>query len=356
MSSKCTLVCKYKFIDRMEEIEFHDWGVTPEMENSIRREKSIQAYWLPEWYDKIKDLTFATEFYSNSADIPKIFPKSMVRWENKSPKDSEFWGPVETREQVLRLFYTSLRCKTKPGSIYCLREWKDIQQEWRCFWNGRITAISGDIEPPQELIDYLHSISHRIPYYRAVMDIALVADKYYIVEFNSWETNSGGHLFDWSEDLLYDSPVIVCRWPGGTKEMKWLLGSTLPRPPLPDVPLDKVIPVQPVQPSCWLLTESSLYVCNDVWLVQLSFDYKPLRWRRGPFRFDYLQETTSGLRAGFKACHNDLTHKFGMNSLKYPKSDNKSEIYPYRYGFAGLYEGRRVFCRFIGEQFIPVFY
>jgi len=45
----------------------------------------------------------------------------MVRWENKSPKDSDLWGPVSTSQQVKDLFYTSLRCKTNPGKIFSLR-------------------------------------------------------------------------------------------------------------------------------------------------------------------------------------------------------------------------------------------
>lgn len=334
----------------MEEIEFHDWGVTVDMDNSLRRQRSIQAYWVPEWYSKIADLTFATQFYT---ELPDSFPKSMVRWESKSPKDSEHWGPVETKEQALKLFYTSLRCKTDPGSIYCLREWKQLQQEWRCFWNGKITAISGDVEPPQSLVDYLLSISDRIPYYRCVLDIAL-AEKYYIVEFKSWETNSGAHLFDWSEDLLYDSVEIVCRWPEGTKIMSWPKASTLPPPPVPNVPLEKVVPLQSHQPACWLLKDS-LYVCSDVWLVQLTADLKPRRWRRGPFRFDHLEETEDGLRVGDKAFYNDLTPQPKCKPIiargveSYPPP-------PYRYGFVGLYEGKHVFCRFVGETFYPVFY
>lgn len=344
----------------MEEIEYHDWGVTYDMDNAERRQRSIEAYWLPKWYSKIEDLTFPTQFYK---ELPATFTKSMVRWESKSPKDSEFWGPVETKEQALNLFYTSLRCKTDPGSIYCLREWKQLSQEWRCFWNGRVTAISGDVEPTKELVDYLETIAHRIPYYRCVMDISLAADgKFYIVEFNSWETNSGAHLFEWTEELLYDSQEIVCRWPGGEKTFEWSKPSTLPLPPTSDVGFAEVHALQSDGHSSWLIKNSGLYVCNDVWLVQLDADLKPLRWRRGPFRFDHLEEATDGLKAGDKVFYDDLSPNTHLRKSKSstPHAESFSENGypkpPYRYGFVGLYQNRYVFCRFVGETFYPVFY
>lgn len=327
----------------MEQIEAHDWGVGPHTDNEERRQRSIQAYWLPEWYDKVSDLTFATQFFT---ELPDRFPPSMVRWENKSPKDSDQWGPVETKEAALNLFYTSLRCKTNPGKIYCLREWKQLKQEWRCFWNGRITAISGDVPATKELIEYLIEISDRIPYYRCVMDVAL-AEKYYIVEFNSWETNSGAHLFDWTEDLLYDSQVIICRWPGGQSEFDWPKPSTLPKLES-NIPLDQVIPIQPSGPAGWVIKED-LYVCDDVWLARVQGKIKA--WRRGPFRFDHLQETVDGLKAGSKAFYTDLTPQTKPIVVR---REGTCPTFPYRYGFVGLYQGNPVFVRFYGGQFYPV--
>ena len=77
-------------------IEKHDWGITDEDTGTEQFEKSKSAYYLtPDNYEKIKGLTFETEFYGK---IPDILPFDgiplMVRWENKSPKDSEYWGPV----------------------------------------------------------------------------------------------------------------------------------------------------------------------------------------------------------------------------------------------------------------------
>ena len=78
----------------IEDQEFEDWNITPNMDCKERKQKSIQAYWLDKWYEKMKSVTFPTYFYNSESEIPDILPfeKCMVRFEHKSPKDSEFWA------------------------------------------------------------------------------------------------------------------------------------------------------------------------------------------------------------------------------------------------------------------------
>ena len=96
----------------IEEQEFNDWNINSTDDGETRKLKSISAYWLNSWYTKMQDITFKTVVYENVDDIPNILPfeKCMIRYENKSPKDSEFWGPVSTKEELINVFYTSLRC------------------------------------------------------------------------------------------------------------------------------------------------------------------------------------------------------------------------------------------------------
>lgn len=106
----------------------------------------------------------------------------MVRWENKSPKDSDLWGPVYLKDDVIKLFYTSLRCKTNHGTLYCFREWITIYEEYRCFWNGTLCAISGNSESIMnkdivtKIYNYIYSIKDRIPYHRCVFDICRISE------------------------------------------------------------------------------------------------------------------------------------------------------------------------------------
>jgi hypothetical protein len=325
----------------MEEIEAHDWGIGPHMPDDERRQRSISAYWLPAWYAKVQDLTFNTTFWQ---ELPEHFAPSMVRWEHKSPKDSEHWGPVQSRAEAEHLFYTSLRCKTNPGSIYCLRAWHELVAEWRCFWSGGLVAISGD-EAPQALVDYVQSIASRIPYYRCVLDVAVDHEnKYWLVEFNSWETNSGAHLFEWSE--IEDTVPVECRWAKFSRHLPWPLASTLPKAPRSSILLDQVQLLRPHAPSCWLIKEN-VYVCNDVWLAQLDANLYPVRWRRGPFRFAKLEATAQGLRAGDQYYWDDLTP--AKPSAVLPLEGDAYPEPPYRYGAVGLCRGTYVFCRFIEE-------
>jgi hypothetical protein len=201
----------------IEDLERHDWKSNSRETSNSLREKSIRSYWLTEnsWYETIRDLTFETKFYS---EIPEVLPYDtcMVRWENKSPKDSKYWGPVSNKNEVKRVFYTSLRCKYGiQGKIYCFRPWIKTYDEYRCFWNGTLKAVSGDdtfildAENIRKIYSYLLSVANRIPYHRCVFDICRVNENdelvFKIIEFNSWETNSGANHRDWVKytDILY---------------------------------------------------------------------------------------------------------------------------------------------------------
>ena len=39
-------------------------------------------------------------------------------------------------------------------------------------------------------------------------------DELIFIEYNSWETNSGSHKFDWNDDkeIFYNGDCIVIRW------------------------------------------------------------------------------------------------------------------------------------------------
>lgn len=334
----------------MEEIEEHDWGVTPSMSNSERKERSISAYYLPEWYEYVKDFTFPTSIHKI---LPETFPKSMVRWEHKSPKDSEYWGPVTTREEAERLFETSLRCQTNKGKIYCLRDWIPLGDEYRCFWNGKLTAVSAESDIPPSLIDYLVEIAPRIPYYRCVIDIAQKLEGgYWLIEFNSWETNSGAQRFEWNEPVLYDSDngKVEARSPNQTVYFEWPLPSTLPKLVGKSIPLSEITIDSPNCPSNWIVHDDNLYCSDDVWLVKISKDFEIKRWRRGPFRFTTLQATDNGIIADTQGYWYDLTPA-PLSKLGNPETVPKSGNYPYKYGFAGKYRGEEVFVRFYQYAF-----
>ena len=99
----------------IEEQEINDWNISINDTNDIQKQKSISAYWLNNWYEKVQNITFNTVIYRNIDEILDILPfkKCMTRYENKSPKDSEFWGPISTKKELINLYYTSLR-----NSIY----------------------------------------------------------------------------------------------------------------------------------------------------------------------------------------------------------------------------------------------
>ena len=142
----------------IENIEYNDWHIFPSDANEIRRSNSISAYYLDKTYDAIADISFPTIFYPNIESVPDVLPfeQCMVRYENKSPKDSEHWGSVQTKTEMLIIYQTSLRCKTNPGQIYCVREWSyKLQIEFRCFYNNKLVAVSGSDQINSEKIEVL---------------------------------------------------------------------------------------------------------------------------------------------------------------------------------------------------------
>jgi hypothetical protein len=366
------------FASGAEEIEKHDWDITPQMTNSERKKKSISSYYLPAWYEKIKDWTCKTFFYSLE-ELPEKLPfdKCMVRWENKSPKTSPDWGPVSTREQALNLFKTSLRCQDpdKKGQIYCVREWiPGITAEYRCFYNQRLRAVSAqnESEPPhQEILDYLRQFIPYIPYYRCVFDIAKTPDGYLVIEFNSWETNAGAHYFNWTDDteIFYegdDTPnQVIFKWGEHSKTIEFhqpksqiCKEMTLQGTLINDSDWANMKIMIPVVPSSWLVTDKYIYVANDIWLGMFTHEMKRVYIIRGVFRFCNLQLCTDGSiyadGSGYKEAsyyHSNLTEKKTKSHLA--KLHIDVPAYPqfsYKYGMVcQLKTGKMVFVRWLQD-------
>lgn len=326
----------------IEDIEKNDWEITPDMSNKERYTKSVKAYWLNKWYEKVKNITFETYFYNNKDEIPNILPfeKCMARYENKSPKDSENWGPVSTKEELLNMFYTSLRCKTNAGEIYCVRKWVDLGDEYRCFWNNGLVAISSETknEPPiNEILEYINKISSKIFYSRCVFDIAHLKEtnELVFVEFNSWESNSGAHRFNWLEDtqIFYEdinSNIVTIRWlnNGEKKIINSLINKVdklHPNDTKEQFNFTDYVITKPMKPSNWLVTDKYIYVANDIWLGRFTLEMKPLNWTRGVFRFGNLQLCNDGC-----VCYvnYDGKNNFYYNDLTPKKNSSKiSNIY-----------------------------
>lgn len=309
----------------LEEIELYDWKIKPCTTPEERKHKSVQAYYLNAWYDDVKDITFKTYIYDNLENIPNDLPfqQSIVRYENKSPKDSEFWSHISTKNQLCNLFYTSLRCKTNKGKYYCVREFKELGQEYRCFWSNGIVAISSESEiKPNfyEIINYINSIKKYIKYHRCVFDIAelknVTTEKYIFLEFNSWETNSGAHRFNWNIDTeifystekykcvsnntnfidkytcLYFPKYLTARWLNG----EVLVENTDKQIYVVNNYCDIITPkelfdtykiVEDVNYLNTLFTETHFYCSNDIWLGKFERDtLKCVDSCRGIFRFD----------------------------------------------------------------------
>lgn len=356
----------------IEEIELHDWNVTNLTTNKDKSIKSISSYYLDKWYNKIKDYTFDTIIYpindNIEASCPDILPfaKCMVRYENKSPKDSEFWGPVTTKNQLVKIFYTSLRCKTNQGKKLCIRRWQDnFGNEYRCFYNRLLVAVAStnDTDPPyEEILSYVGKIAHIIPYYRCVFDIVKIKsdhglEEYKIVEFNSWETNSGAHPFDWIDDtdIFYpeqNSDQVMFKWIGGSKiiyvkqNIKEITSEYIGIP-LTNKP-DNLMILQPTKPSNWLITDKFLYVTNDIYLGRFDHNLQPINWKRGNFRFSQLQECTDN-----KILIDGTYYHYDLTCMKGKKYDvinkNSQDNYPehdiLRYGFYCKFGDRFAFCR-----------
>ena len=346
----------------IEEQEYQDWNVTPDMSNDQRKTNSIQAYWLDKWYEKMAPITFPTVMYFTVDDIPEILPfeKCMVRYENKSPKDSEFWTFVGTKKEMLNIFYTSLRCKTNPGNIYCVRKWEDLTTEYRCFWNNGLVAVSSelDIEPPiDEILDYIKSIESYVCYNKCVFDIAHLAstNKLIFIEYNSWESNSGAHRFDWLNDteVFYLTDCVTFRWLTGEKKIYTNCNQTINKINKIDHKqikhidnFDKYQIITPTQPSNWLVTNKYIYVANDIWLGRFTLNMKPLNWTRSVFRFNNLQLCEDGcIYAEPNYYYYNLTPKktkskiISKNNKKTDGVDNLIYLQSkYKYGFIAIDE------------------
>lgn len=291
----------------VDDIEEHDWKAS-NITGNEKRIRSIKAYHLchDTWYPAIQDLTFETKFYN---EIPEVLPfdKCMVRWENKSPKDSEYWGPVSTKEEVERVFYTSLRCKTNPGKIYCFRPWIKMYEEYRCFWNGTLRAVGGSIHDPldRDMIDkilkFITEIADRIPYIRCVFDICRIRENnemiFKIIEFNSWETLSGATSFNWYDDtdIFYDFPTeIHFRSPGFFETRPPIGINRIYRPVI-----KKEMPTHfLIKEGNYVLSDNFIYMSNDIWLGKFTMDFKPVCWVRGIFRFTNISLCRNIIKAG----------------------------------------------------------
>lgn len=325
----------------VEQIEKDDWKIINVDSDDIKRQKSISSYYLNEWYEKIKDLTFETYIYKITNDIMTSLPEKlpfelcMVRYENKSPKDSEHWGPCRTPKDVQQLFDTSLRCQSKKGSYICIRKWcNDISREYRCFWNDKLVAVGYASDEDfafnesicHEIQNYVQTIKHRIPYHRCVFDIGILkSGQYIIVEFNSWETNSGAHAFDWKKDteILYPDNEIDT-YKTYYKSLKNTIIITNPNVIYNNI-ISKYDSTQVYNMikstdniinsarSNYVVTASHIILSTDIWLVVMNHNFKPLCWKRGEFRFCNIENTISGLLK--------LSHVYDgenhANSLKY---------------------------------------
>lgn len=114
------------------------------------------------------------------------------------------------------------------------------------------------------------------------------------VEYNSWESNSGAHNFNWHDDteIFYNNTNITIRWKNGEKNIQ--------TPHIANINTSNNIDwknyeiIKPWKPSNWLITDKHIYITTDIWLCRLSFDMKPLNWKRGMFRFNHLQLCENG--------------------------------------------------------------
>lgn len=357
----------------MEELEEHDWHIDNFMTNEERQKKSISAYYLNEWYEKIKFpiITFKTyiypiidnDIYKTCPDIMP-FEKAMVRYENKSPKDSEFWGPVSNKNEVNNLFYTSLRCKKNKGNYLCIREWKDnIKYEFRCFWNYRLVAVciqEYDLCKKTVINKILNYISQiELPYYRCVFDICFIDNDIYLIEFNSWESNSGGNLFNWIDDthILYpDNSNIVFRF--GKEDIIINLDNKISK--ILSIDLNFNVKhlkfIKPYKAENWLITDKYVYITDDIWLYRFDYNLKFCNRIRSIFRFSHIYLTENNfIKANNDYYYSDLTkfrNKVNYNILKF---DNIPKIYPaksyYKYGMFCYYNNKLIYLRFINNNF-----
>lgn len=358
----------------IEDIEYYDWKIDNSMSDDERRQKSIEAYYLNEWYEKVKDITFETYIYPIKDTLdnacPNILPfeKCMVRYENKSPKDSEHWGPVTTKEQLLKIFNTSLRCitthKVKPIYKYlCIRKWQDkMGYEYRCFWNTRLVAVStqsiNDILTDvkcHSIMDYIKSIEKYIPYKRCIFDIALVNDEFKLIEFNSWETNSGAEPFSWIDDteILYPDftkPLynITFKWFCG--QLNYQIKNTNIITPNNAIDVNKLKIFKPKKPSNWIVTDDYIYITTDIWLGRFTHELKPVNWKRGVYRFATIQLCeNSDIYVNNEYLNYDLSKSNKKSQIISTNENTYDEIPKYKYGFYCLYDNIPYFCSLMND-------
>jgi len=340
----------------IEEQELNDWKVNVNDNNKVRECKSISSYWLTEWQSEMNDITFKTVIYDDVNKIPDILPfgKCMTRYENKSPKDSEFFDSgISTKKELLNLYYTSLRCKTNPGKYYCVREWVEMGDEFRCFWNNKLVAISSESDNKPKIniiLNYINSIKHRITFNKCVFDIAFLKDseEMIFIEYNSWESNSGAHRFDWKHDtdIFYNeiNDEITIRW--NSNELKVNLNisniiTIIPKNYEKFVMNETLYEfIKPCKPSNWLITDKFIYISNDIWLGRFDYNLKPLNWTRGIFRFSGLELCTDGsIYCNDNFYYYDLTPK-RTNSIICDNYFNENKYkYDYKYGIPLLNKG-----------------
>ncbi len=362
----------------MEEIEKHDWKIDVFMSDAERYEKSVSAYYLPEWYDLIADLTFETEIYPIDHPLEVLpFEKNMVRYEHKSPKDSEYWTSCTTYDQIQKIFATSLTARTHPGKYLCIRKWYDISCEFRCFWNKQLVAVadhsknqilnnSSDFN--DQIITYCNTIAHRIPYIRCVIDICILKDgQIKIIEFNSWESNCGALPFNWIDDtdILYPNltkPLIPIHFRSANQSINYTINvpnkfqtSSLS---LSQSNLIGEDIVNSLHPSNWLKTEKYIYVTSDIWLALFDLNMNVKQWKRGVYRFASIVEMEDGMiMVGDKVYHPDLTPYRGMINI-YTNSQVKDKINvshntsKFRYGILTKTNYYRFFVDAEGYAFI----
>ena len=220
------------------------------------------------------------------------------------------------------------------------------------------------------MLEYIAQIAPRIPFYRCVFDIAQTKNGFILIEFNSWETNSGAHFFYWIDDteIFYpevNNNEVVFKW--GT------LGSELivKQVSFPQIPrsltivgekvddLTSIQVLKPNQPSNWLVTSQYLYISNDTWLGMFTLDLKPICWKRGVFRFCHLQLCSDGSIFAELYYNSNLSVK-KTKSQVIKQNEYKGDEYPtppFKYGFVGKINNKFVFCRLLHDgTFRIIFY
>jgi hypothetical protein len=326
----------------MEEFERADWGIG--VGEELRR-LSIEAYYLDRWVSKVP--TFPTRIYPIQTSLEEACPdqlpfeRCMIRYENKSPKDSEFWGPVTSKEQLLNVFYTSMRCRSQPGKILCIRQWvDDIEIEYRCFWNTRLVAVAGEIID-ESVLDYVSTLT--IPYHRCVFDIVRIKDQFHLVEFNSWETNSGAHFFDWKADteIFYPTETSEVVFRTRTEERRFPVPRNVVEFEEPDL---TQIEILPPSRGHWLVTEEYVYIATEIYLGRFTKDLKAVNWKRVDSRFETLEMCENRVLKLGKIYFNwDLGPAKKHPVLEAGLTDTPRMSW--KYGFVCRYRGERKFCR-----------